>query len=598
MEKCENRERWINQKEEMNLLSLPLELLVCILSCLTTRDKVKIRNVSQRLRVASETPSLWSDFVWPFYDYREEHFLMNVLTVHRSHIKRLILRPSHMTPSIFFDMLSCCERLTHLSLPPNISVDCEELMNIAVHMKHLEILEVKLVTEIKPFLQIVGLKELTVYVPGEYHERCNAWVQEWMENSYIPYGLNVVTEMFDYDDEVQFFKSLLRWNHTPLSGYTSFFRLYYDVSVVPLNLFPSLPQFQLTFGQTVTLPFVKTSSHGLLGLDRDILVLTNCTCNGRTVYKAECVSHTAYLAFNRASSALNKNVVNSLTCVIEFNFTYSGLVVNSDHLEQLAIACPNLQRLSLQGNTNCLKSLKGLRAIKSHCHNLRGLNLSCIQVSNIENYFELWEILSDMKLTHLVMELCVFQLLIDKNSRDVYNGLLIRLYQKCSSLRALQFETVEDNVKFCAACKNIEVNWSLLAYFPVLKYCNVSGSDCNICIQDVLGGCKELVAFSCTTLMKRLVISSAYCASLQQLWINSTTTDISDVFMTTVSAHGGLEHVFFSINSVTVDGVSSLIANSPRLLTFKVSGYLRRGKDVLVSDWKKIMLEKYSSRKL
>lgn len=92
-------------------------------------------------------------------------------------------------------------------------------------------------------------------------------------------------------------------------------------------------------------------------------------------------------------------------------------------------------------------------------------------------------------------------------------------------------------------------------------------------------------------------VIDSHLFTLQQLWINSKTITISDVFMRTVSAHGGLEHVFFSIHSVTVDGVSSLIANSPRLLTSKVSGYLIQGKDA-VSDWEKIMLEKHSGRKL
>ena len=37
-----------------------------------------------------------------------------------------------------------------------------------------------------------------------------------------------------------------------------------------------------------------------------------------------------------------------------------------EHLEQLAIACPNLQQLNLKENVNCLKSLQGLRAIATH----------------------------------------------------------------------------------------------------------------------------------------------------------------------------------------------------------------------------------------
>ena len=86
-------------KESMNILSLPVELLVYIISFLpTVRDKVKLRYVSRRLRVVSETPSLWRKFVWPCYDRREERCVMNVLKACGVHIKILVF-PDHVTPS-------------------------------------------------------------------------------------------------------------------------------------------------------------------------------------------------------------------------------------------------------------------------------------------------------------------------------------------------------------------------------------------------------------------------------------------------------------------------------------------------------------------
>ena len=123
-------------------------------------------------------------------------------------------------------------------------MDCEELRIAVLHMKHLEKLEVRLVADIKLLLQIGGLKELTVHVPRECHPLCTPWVQEWMKNRFIPYTLNVVTEMFEYDSEIDFLESLIQQNFTPLIGYTSYFKLYYNF-LVPLNLFPSLPEFQL-----------------------------------------------------------------------------------------------------------------------------------------------------------------------------------------------------------------------------------------------------------------------------------------------------------------------------------------------------------------
>ena len=74
-----------------DILRLPVELLVYIVSFLpTVRGKVKLRYVSRTLQVVSETPSLWSEFVWPLYDRREEHSVMNVLKTCGDYIKRLV----------------------------------------------------------------------------------------------------------------------------------------------------------------------------------------------------------------------------------------------------------------------------------------------------------------------------------------------------------------------------------------------------------------------------------------------------------------------------------------------------------------------------
>ena len=73
---------------------------------------------------------------------------------------------------------------------------------------------------------------------------------------------------------------------------------------------------------------------------------------------------------------------------------------DSKHLEQLAVTCPNLQRLDVRNNKSCLNNLQGLQTITSSCHNLQGLNLLGIPVSEVEDQTQLWEILSDMKLTH------------------------------------------------------------------------------------------------------------------------------------------------------------------------------------------------------
>ena len=113
------------------------------------------------------------------------------------------------------------------------------------------------------------------------------------------------------------------------------------------------------------------------------------------------------------------------TCVTHFDLVQCSSFC-SGHLEQLAIACPNLQRLNLQDCYFCFDSLQGLQAIASHCHNLQGLNLlGILCVSKVEDQTRLWEILSNMKLTHLEVEYCVLR------SKAANKEKLICLHQKC-----------------------------------------------------------------------------------------------------------------------------------------------------------------------
>ena len=92
-----------------------------------------------------------------------------------------------------------------------------------------------------------------------------------------------------------------------------------------------------------------------------------------------------------------------LISVVRFDLPFcNGL--QSGHLEQLAISCPNIQQLNLQYSHDCLRRLQGLQAIVTHCSNLQGLNI--LGITWVENQVELWQIL---KLIHLVVDLCVVE---------------------------------------------------------------------------------------------------------------------------------------------------------------------------------------------
>ena len=547
-------------QKSVNILNLPVELVVYIFSFLPTiRDKVKLRYVSRTLRVVSETPSLWSKFIWPLYDRREELSVINTLRDCGDYVKRLGF-PDHVTPSTLIEMLTHCNNLIQLNLPPGTKLDSEELRLAVQHMKHLEELEVQLSTDIKPLLQIGGLNELTVHVLEEYHLFCISWVEEWIKKHCIPCNFNLVTDRLEVELETKFVASLLQWNFTP-QGYTSYFKLYY-LFKVPLNLSPNLPVFQLEIGQTVILPFVKASAFGIMNLDCDILVLTDYVCNGKQVYKAanEVVDVRENSYYQKIGM---NNLVASLDCVTEFIMSYNENE-SVTWLQQLAIACPNLQRLSLQGSADIAHMLEGLRAIALHCLDLRGLNLSDIGLGiNMvtDCHLGLWEVLSEMKLTHLCIETCA---VFGANSDEEK---LVHLFQRCSSLQALQIQYL--SYDYCDWCVGWEykANWSLLSHFPALQYCNFCIKHSTV-VQDVINSCKQLTVLSCTAGYERFVnLSSVSTSTLEQLSIYEPRTSIPEIFLETVSAHGGLVHIALFVRSVSIAGVIKLVRNSPKLLT-------------------------------
>ena len=112
----------------------------------------------------------------------------------------------------------------------------------------------------------------------------------------------------------------------------------------------------------------------------------------------------------------------------------------------------------------------------------------------------------------------------------------------------------------------IKTDNELLSYFPSLEYCRLIDQQ-STCVQDMLTNCKNLRYFCCNSFSK-LSLSSACNNNLQQLCVVSRGTDLDDNFMYAVSAHGGLVHVAFFVWSATSKGITTLIKNSPNLLTF------------------------------
>jgi len=364
-------------------------------------------------------------------------------------------------------------------------------------------------------------------------------VQEWVEIGFTLVNLTFIVKHFPIilsDEESRYLLEILLQNRTSISQ-KSYFKIFYNFKV-PLDIFPTLPDFKFEFGQQSDFPCVRASTFGIFGLDADFLMLADCMYNGKTFHKA---SSNFSVFLPSCEKLLNSNV-NTLDYVNEIDFgDVKSESLHSGQLEQLAFACPNLQRLNLMNKQECFSSLQGLQMIAQCCTKLVGLNLKLILVTQVDNQVKFWEILSDMKLTHLVVEGCVIQPWIGNKEK------LASLFKKFYSLRGLQIEAT----LFCKECTVYRRQWSLLAHFPVLKYCRLDGVHNSSAVQEILTSCKQLTCLHSAVYGIVSLPFICHCY-LQQLCLLSVETDLTDMFMEMISAHGGLVYVVMLMNSVTI----------------------------------------------
>ena len=594
--------------ETLNILSLPTEILLHILQFLAeARERAKLLYVSRRLRSICETPSLWRKFVWPYYSHREKEHLHSVLKSFGEHVEQLsfpqhvmLSRPvvknvSHLVAAKrmlgVLDVLYFCHNLTHLCLSIGPDLTSEQLGEVVQNMKYLMVLDVYLPhrglsservvhtdsTFQTLFNSSVRLKEMTIRLELSVRLRMKD-LQNWIAQGFNPPTLNFIVPEQQLMLKSDLLHAWEQWNSQVPPGHTAGLRIFHYLKA-PLNLFLGLPVFQLEYGKMATLPFMKASSVGLLGLSKDLLLLTDCTYGSKTLHKAE-VDKTSYDTHDIVCSDCN---VDGFKLVTELDL--SRCDVQSYHLVNIALACPNLQRLNLRINQQCL-SLEGMQMIAKHCCKLRGLNLSGIPVSDIQFCLKIWEILSMMMLTYLCINILFFTRPLTED--DTYKKQLSTLFEQCTTLRALEL--------YCN-CRTTRRDYELQHCFPSLQYCRLNLAQHPMCAQDILATCKNLSCFSChCNVQQQLSLSSLCSCNLQQLCIVSQDNDIDDNFMSTVSAHGKLIHVFFKVNSMAGQGITTLVENSPDLLTFVVSARELMGFS-LGTDLKLLMM-KFSHRKL
>ena len=565
---------------QSTLLTLPLEVLVYIVSFLPTREKVKIRCVSKSLRSVSEVPSLWEEFVWSYYHAaRDEKLLKYLLKMFGKHIKRFHFT-DYITPSKIMAMLKCCKNLTELSLPSvRYHGKLEQLEKIVCSMSCLQILHIQCPIygiHIWPLFTLSNnLKELSLSLSfGCFVNNMQQWLEEWANFNYVPRKLNifvgesgmpigfVILKLQSYLPTLRD-KKLQRVSD---SDDTAWFSIYVKGSTSIVSFLPLL-QLRVT-DTSIVIPSVKASKYGILGLDSDTLYLTHGNYRGKEVHKA--------LLKGNNGEHLDTSVIGRCLNFVTFFDASHCECLYPGHLEQLSIACPNLERLNLCGNSKCLGTLQGLHSLASNCQNLQELNLREIRVSDHEyDCLQLWEILCMMRLSQLGIEAWMI------NIRDVKlpslqpMGLtvtmkrqkLIDMFQKYLSLQVLEAEIV--------AQKQLSDNdLLLLSYFPSItsyKLFNLPSNNCYHTLRSIFS-CKYI---RCLSLSKDvsgiLSLSLEGHSSLQQLYINSNNTVPTESFIEALSNHGGLEHVILRVKSLSAKSVGSIIENSYNLVTFNVT---------------------------
>ena len=224
--------------------------------------------------------------------------------------------------------------------------------------------------------------------------------------------------------------------------------------------------------------------------------------------------------------------------------------------------CPNLQRFNLNGNGECLVSLRGLNSIVHACQNLEGLNLAGIQLISVKSS-GLWEIISSIKkLTHLAIDLCMLTSYDNDHKRC-----LVNMFKRCHSLKALELYCGVG----CSKCINKKD--FLFSHFPSLRHYRMSNfvySGFKYAITDChkLKYLYERNAYE--ELDEKLCPYTSIC-HLQQLYIDAAYFNVTDELACALSAHGGLECVILHVNSITIDSIIILIKYSPNLVLLKVA---------------------------
>ena len=591
---------------------LPTEILLKILFYLPIRDKITMRYVSRRLRHVSQTPSLWKELVWPDYEPRHVRQVSDTLIMYGEHVRR-ILFPAHVctAPIEVLEMAHCCTNVIHLSLsnPSKISLDrIEEILCIMPHLQQLD-------------LCIDG----RYMVCTQYSLRGNNFFEGLLKATAARVR-KLKLQINKYDNSVCAIAKLKRWANkgNPLPSLIDIFTaehnevinyflafwllsssklLSHEISLysnkrIPMNLYPPMPICTLQSGPDATPIIIQLSNHGIMGLG--IFCIGKYDHNGEVRYTispaGSVLRKDPYGAVTRVPHPVLANELcefcNGCTDILHtlsyVDMSYSKVWCHN--LEQLAIVCPNLQRLNLNGNGECLVRLRGLNSIVHACQNLEGLNLAGIQLPSVSSSSGLWEIISSIKkLTHLAIDLCMLT-----SYDNDHRRCLINMFKRCHTLKALELYCGVG----CSKCINTKD--FLFSHFPSLTHCRMSNFVYSG-FKYAIANCHKLKYLYETNAYEELDEKLSRVCPLQQLYIDAAYFNVTDELARALSAHGGLECVILHVNSITIESIVVLIKYSPNLVLLIVASEQilfdeKRKQEHL--DYSDYIMKKFSYHKL
>ena len=546
---------------------LPTELVMKILSYLPTRDRFMMQYVCRRFQDVIEMPLLWKEFVWPDFEPCHVCGVTKILNRHGEYVRKIFF-PAHLAQKKILEMAHCCTQVTHLSLPKDTKLSLDGLRKIVHAMKCLLQLDVftegnftqrdkseqnQVVDQLKTIIELLkisanSVKELNLHV--DCHEDFNKRLFRNIKR--------IVKELIDQGCHLPIINiydilvSCIGWE---VQSNFFFKSDLYQYKQTTINLYLVMPLQGYEVGPSVTFPFFEPRTCGLLYQPHTRVFYSNeFNYNGT-------VRHTITQAPPHGTCVQNVPI-NNTTCLHSVCYIdLSRAPVNSDNLKQLAIVCPNLQRLNLDDNVNCLKDLQGLHAIVYTCVNLEGINLAGISVSQVESCELLWALLSNLKkLTHLAIEVCLMK------HDDANQQQLIKILKTFHSLKALEISC--GYLKGCIKCTN--TTDFLFSHFPSLTYCRMC------CLQYsaltyAITNCPQLKYLYEKNSCKKSPLPSSSTCHLRKLHIFSLSLDLTDEFAKVLSAHGQLESIILYVKSITFTSITTLISNSPKLTSLHIS---------------------------